>query len=154
MNEKFYDNIIKIKYKNNNSIDILNSSYEKTQLFNKFCSEKNIFDLNDIDDDEELKIYLLNKAKIIIINWGSTYYININYYLCNTDNKFISIIFHKNIMGESSFINAINYNTFKQNMPSQYCGNITNQVYNNFIFKGEKFENISNIDDFILRTRI
>ena len=57
-------------------------------------------------------------------------------------------------MGESSFINTIDYNTFKQNMPGHYCGNIREQVYNNWIFNGEKFENISNIDDFILKTII
>jgi hypothetical protein len=154
MNEKYYDNIIKIKYKNNNSIDRLNTTYEKTHLFNKFCFEKKIFDLNDIDDNEELKIFLINKAKNLIIAWGSNYYININYYLSNTQDKFISIIFHNNILDESIFISKINDNTFKQNMPSQYCSNITNQVYNNFIFKGEKLENISNIDDFVLRTNI
>jgi hypothetical protein len=154
MNEKYYDNIIKIKYKNNNSIDRLNTTYEKTHIFNKFCFEKKIFDLNDIDDNEELKIFLINKAKKLIIAWGSNYYININYYLSNTQDKFISVLFHNNIMTESIFISKINDNTFKQNMPSQYCSNITNQVYNNFIFKGEKLENISNIDDFVLRTNI
>ena len=46
INEKYYDDIIKIKYENPNIIDRLNTSFIKTQLFNKFCSEKNIFDLN------------------------------------------------------------------------------------------------------------
>ena len=57
-------------------------------------------------------------------------------------------------MTESSFINKINNSTFKQNMPTQYCADITNQLYNNWIFEGEKIENISNIDEYILRTNI
>lgn len=154
INEKYYDNVIKIKYKTSNVIDRLDSSYEKTPLFNKFCSEKNVFDLNDIDDNEELKIFLLNKAKKIIITWGSSYYININYYLYNTQNKFISVIYHNNIMPETSLLSKINSSTFSQNMPGHYCANITNQVYNNWSFEGEKFENISNIDRFIALTCI
>ena len=158
INEKYYNDIIKLKYKNPTNIDRGNTSFMKTPLFNKFCSKKKIFDLNNVDDNdndnEELKIYLLNKAKIIRINWGSAYYININYYLFNAENKFISVIFHNNIMTESNFINKINASTLKQNMPSHYCANITEQVYNNWIFKGEKIENISDIDEYILRTNI
>jgi hypothetical protein len=154
INEKCYDNVIKIKYKNPHAIDRLDSSYERTPLFNKFCVEKNVFDLNDIDDNEELKIFLLNKAKIIITTWGSSYYININYYLCNTQNKFISVIYHNNIMPETSLLTKINASTLNQNMPGHYCANITNQVYNNCSFEGEKIENISNIDRFVALTRI
>jgi hypothetical protein len=154
INETYYDDIIKIKYENPNSIDRLNISFKKTKLFNRFCSKKNIFDLNDVDDNEELKIYLLNKAKIIRINWGSAYYININYYLQNTQDKFISVIFHKNIMDESRFLNQISLNTFNQNMPGEYSANITNHVYNNWTFEGEKIENIKDTDEYILRTKI
>jgi hypothetical protein len=57
-------------------------------------------------------------------------------------------------MSESNFISKNNNLFFKQNMPSQYCSNIMNQVYNNLYFNGEKIENITNIDDFILRTNV
>lgn len=154
INEKYYDNIIKNKYQNSNSINRLNTTYIKTPLLDKFCFEKNIFDLNMVDDNEELKIYLLNKAKIIIINWGSIYYININYYLLNTENKFISLIIHKNIMEETVMTSKINDFYIKQNMPSSACANIMDQVYNNWYFNGEKIENIDNIDDYILKTII
>jgi hypothetical protein len=161
INEKYYDNIIKIKYENPNIIDRLNISFKKTELFTEFCKNKNVFDLNDIDDNEELKIYLLNKAKIIRINWGSSYFININYYLQNTNNKLLSVIFHKNIIPE---MDQVSYqdNIFSQN--TNYIKNlhveesvytdIKNSVYNNWNFKGEVISNITNIDEYILRTKI
>jgi len=161
MNEKYYHDIIKIKYENPNIIDRLNISFKKTELFNRFCSEKDIFDLNDVDDNEELKIYLLNKAKIIRINWGSAYFININYYLQNTQNKFLSVLFHKNILPEMdqlSYQNCIflqNTNYIKSlNVENSVHENIKNSVYNNWHFQGEVIDNITNIDEYILRTKI
>jgi hypothetical protein len=153
LNEPYYDDIIRIKYENKNNINRTQMSFKKTDLFKDFCKNKNIFDLNDIDDNEELKIYLLNKAKIIRINWGSAYYININYYLKNTDNKTLSIIFHSNIMSERNFLNQQN-DLFMQNLPLEYCDNILNNYYNDFNFKGEIIDNITDIDNYVLRTII
>ena len=153
LKEPYYNDIIKLKYQNSNNIDRLNSCLKKTELFFNFCKNKKIFDLNDIDNNEELKIYILNKAKIIRIYFSSTYFININYYLQNTTNKFISIIFHSNVMPD---INMFIYKDgiISQNMPPHHCANITNQVYNNYNFKGEIIDNITNIDEYILRTSI
>ena len=129
--------------------------------FLEFCFNKNIFDLNGVDDNEELKIYLLNKAKIIIINWGSTYYININYYLYDTKDKFISIIFHKNILPEMDQVSCKNEIIFQNtnyikflNVDKSIHENVKNSVYNNWNFKGEIIDNIINIDEYILRTNI
>jgi hypothetical protein len=153
LNEPYYDDIIKVKYLNPNIVDRLSIAFKKTELFCNFCKNKNIFDLNDIDNNEELKIYILNKSKIIRINWCSSYFININYYLQNTTNKFISIIFHKNILPEIDRLSCKN-DIISQNMPPHYCGDITEQVYNNYSFKGEIIHNITNIDEYILRTNI
>jgi hypothetical protein len=154
LNEIYYENIIKMKYVNPNNTNRLITSFEKTNLLTDFCKKNNIFDLNDIDGNEELKIYILNKANKIIIDWGSNYYININYYLQNTTDKFISLIFHTNIMPESSFITYTD-GIISQNMPGGFCANyIHNNVYNNWRFKGDVYHNITNIDEYILRTNI
>jgi hypothetical protein len=153
LNEPYYHDIIKIKYENPNIIDRLNIAFKKTKLFNQFINKKNIFDLNDIDNNEELKIYILNKAKIIRINWCSSYIININYYLQNTYNKFISIIFHKNILPDMDQLSCKN-GIFSQNTNYHEYLRDRDHVYNNYTFKGEIIDNITNIDEYILRTNI
>jgi hypothetical protein len=153
LNEPYYNDIIKLKYQNPNNIDRTNSCFKKTELFLNFCKNRNIFDLNYIDNNEELKIYILNKANIIRIYFSSPYFININYYLQNTNNKFISIIFHSNNISDSNLFTQQD-DIISQNMPPNYCGNITDQVYNNYKFKGEIIHNITNIDEYISRTTI
>jgi hypothetical protein len=154
LDTKYYDNVIKIKYSNVDFINRLNTCFKKTQKLETFLKEQNIFDLNSIDDDEELKIYILNKANKIITNWGSTYHININYYLIDTNNKFISLIFHSNVMTERNFINNITSTRLKQDMPGWATGGFRDQIYNSFEFNGEIIDNIMNIDEYILKTTI
>ena len=151
-NSTFYKNIIKIKYENTNVINRLNTGFVKTEHLSKFLNNNKMFDLSDIDDNEELKIYLINKATNIVINWG--YYININYYLLDSKEKFISVIFHTNIMAERVMIKNINDKTFKQDMPGEFCANLNDQFYNKFEFVGEVIDNITNIDDFISETKL
>jgi hypothetical protein len=155
VNTLFYDNIIKIKLNDNNdAINRLKTGYDKTDNYNLFLKRVNFFDLNDIDQDEELKIFLLNKAKNIIVSWGSLYYININYYLITSDNTFINILFLPNYMTESNMLVNIDTNHFRQNMPTWASNNYTNQVYNLFSFKGKIYYDVSKIDDFIEKYEI
>ena len=150
-NEPFYRSIIKIKtYKN--SIFKLGNEFEETEQFKEFLMQNKIFDLNIINDDEELKIYLINKCDNIIISWASTYYININYYLINSNNKFISLLFHKNFNKNDFLIN--NNDIYSQYMPLSVTGGINDNYYNSFTFKGEVIDNLININDLILKTKL
>ena len=153
LNTKFYKNIIKLKYANSSTLCRDNDNFLKTISFEKFLASNDVFDLNSIDDDSELKIYLLNKAETITVNWGSTYIININYHLKNTIKKKISVVIHKNI-GSTVMLQPISNNIFKQHMPSCYCANIMDQVYNIYEFEGEVLTNVLDIDDYISRTKI
>ena len=134
-------------------LDRLSSSFEKTKLLEIFLSDKNIFDLNKIDDNEELKIFLLNKAKKIRVAWGSIYFIYINYYLHDTNNKVISVIFHKNILPECDQI-ANENKICSQNVNYIRHLQIKNNVYDNWKFEGEIISNITSIDEYILQTKI
>jgi hypothetical protein len=145
-----YNNIYKIKINNKNNINGTFSSYEYTDLFTNFCEVHDYFNIDNID--EEYKIFLLNKSTNIILNWGSMFYININYYLLSTENKFISVIFHPYISSDNKFIININ-NYYKQHMPSEYCGNIMDQCYNKLIFNGEVIES-SLLDEWIQKTKL
>jgi hypothetical protein len=145
-----YKNIYKIKINNINSINGTFNSYEYTDLFTKFCSEYDYFNIDNLD--EEYKIFLLNKSKNIIITWGSSFYININYYLLSTKNKFISVIFHPHISSDKKFITNID-NHYKQIMHSEYCGGFMDQYYNKLIFNGEVIES-SILDEWLEKTKL
>jgi hypothetical protein len=149
--KKYYETVIKIKYTDKSNLNS-HYSYDKTENFANFMTINNILDLNNIED-EELKIYYLNKANNIIISWGSTYYININYYLINTKDKFISLLYHPNIMSEAEFIiNKGDY--YLQYMPEYFTNNCVDQVYNKWTFYGEIFHNIDDLEMFITNTKL
>lgn len=145
LNEIYYKNIYKIKFMN--EVTLNNSGILKTEKFINKCKETLIYDLNDCNSDE-LLIYLINKAEHITVSWGSNYYININYYLENTYNKYIRVLYHPYYNGERWALNMINSHIIRQNM-IPYCGEYIDQVYNNFEFNGELFYNVLNIDDII-----
>jgi hypothetical protein len=121
--------------------------------FDTFCKKNNIYDLNEIENNEELKIYIINKAENIIITWGSLYYININYYLLGSSGKFISLITHNNFGNNIPFF-YIDNNIIIQQMPHGFTGGITDQYYNLFTSSGEILYNISNINDYISQTKL
>ena len=148
LNTQYYDNVIKLHFNNSGNIRNGAESLNKTPKFEIFCKKNNIFDLSSIFN-EELKIYLLNKSRKITIDWGSNYYININYYLLHTNDKFISLISSTYMMPDRKVtINA--NNMIQQYMNSCHCPeNPADNIYNNFIFQGEMHDNIDNIDDYI-----
>jgi len=149
----FYDNIIKIKIINSNNLNRDNDSFEKNKTYLNFCIKNGIFDLTNIDYNEELKIYYINKAKLIIVQFSSIYYININYYLGDTINKKIIVLINKK-HNNQSFIQEIEHNILKQHMHDYFCGNITEQVYNTWQFTGELINNIETTDDIALKIKI
>jgi len=152
LNQVYHENIIKVKLKSSINLNRDNDSFEKNDAYLNFCNKKGIFDLNNIDDDEELKIYYINKAKILIIQFSSIYYINTNYYLRDTTNKKIIVLLAK-IHENQPFIQEIECGTLKQNMHGGFCGNITEQLYNTWQFAGELI-NIETIDDIELKIKI
>jgi hypothetical protein len=150
--EPFYKSIIKIKTHKNTIFKDGGDQFEETDNFKHFLAQNKIYDMNTINDDEELKIYLINKCDNIIISWASTYYININYYLLNSENKFISVIFHKKF-NRNDFLIETN-KAYIQYMPLHVTGGINDNYYNSFTFKGEVIDNLTNINDFIERTKL
>lgn len=149
-NSVFFDSVIKIKPNNSNNLNS-HSVNIPTHNFRLFCKNKNIFDLNTVDED--YKIYLLNKATNIIVSGSSNYYININYYLNTTVNKFISIIYNENMRHESDRMFVYNGKYYTQHMPGHYCANIIDQIYNSWTFYGESVI-IKNLDDYVVNTKL
>lgn len=122
--------------------------FEETQMFSDFCESKQIF-LFDDNLSEELKIYYLNKADYLLLGWGSIYYIYLDYYLRSTENKFISVLFHKNYMPERRFL--IQDNSIYGYRQCTVDNNIDN-VYNMIKFKGEVIDNLESLDDYVNQT--
>ena len=145
----YADTICKIKYKTVGNVNRLDTSLERSDVFAKACAERNIMDISDLEN-EELKIYLLNKATNVIVCWGSAYYININYYIQDTSTKFISVLFHKNIMSERNFLTVEN-GKVSQNLTNQ-SGVYVDQEYNTFRCNGEVIDNIDTLEDYASRS--
>ena len=135
LNSKSYTTVYKIKKYDINNTERLQMSYLYTLKFKEICDQNDWYDINLID--EEYKIYLLNKASNIIVTWGSAFYINIDYYLMSTENKFISLLFHDNVSCERGFIISID-NYYKHHLPESATSYMfRNQVYTTFKFNGE-----------------
>jgi hypothetical protein len=135
MGFKYYDNIYKIKISNQHNTGRCNSDYILTDEFKSFTESNNYHSIDSYSEEE--KIYILNKAKNIIITWGSSWYININYYTHALDNKYIYVIYHSNMMSEYNFLFETGTH-IRQNMPSWASGGYTNQSYNTTLFSGKK----------------
>ena len=91
-------------------------------------------------------------AENIIISCASPYYINICYYLKDTNNKNIRVIFHSNNTGDMVFFRKeVNGDTTKvyQTMPSVYCAGIIDQIYNKVSFTGDLITSVNTIAEII-----
>lgn len=143
----FYSYVSKLKYTNQNNINRCNDSFLLTDTYNCFLKKNNILDLNFIDD-EEYKIYLLNKATNIIVSCSSSYYINICYYIKDYDNKHINVVFHSKNSCDLWTLSNIN-NKIHQHMPYIFTGDINNHMYNNISYNGSIISNINTIDEII-----
>jgi len=148
INIKTYDNIYKLKTFNKDNVISITAQIPKS--FDNFINKNNYFNIDGIDED--YRIYLLNKSKKIIINFGSMYYININYYLLSNDNKYISVITLP-YEGTNHFLYKIKDNYYGQSMPSYYTGGFIDQVYNNTFFSGDVILE-SFFDEYISKTTL
>jgi len=137
LNSISYTTVYNIKeFGINNVNSITDTTYTYTPLFLELCNKNNWHNLKL--EDTEYIIYLINKASNIIITWGSTFYINIDYYLVSSNNKFISLIFHPLVICERSFFINLDNNIIQQCMPEWATSNILrDQVYTTFKFNGE-----------------
>jgi hypothetical protein len=133
-NIPYFKNIYKLKLKNPSNIDRLNSAHIITDSGNAYFKDNNYLDLDTVTD--EYRIYLLNKADNIVISWGSIFYINIDYYIIDLSNKYITIIFHSNMLPEMDFI-KFNGTEIRQELPSWATSDYyRDQVYTKTAFKG------------------
>jgi len=145
--EPWYDIVCKLKLKNDG---VPYMCLIKTKEYELFCQQRNIFVLDNMME-EEYKIYLLNKASKIIIGCGSMYVINIEYYLIDTNNKYISVVYCKGYEGELWFLQKKG-NKFLRTIGG-HCGHYTDQVYNTLQFTGE-VNFVKDINEFISITKI
>lgn len=134
-NVPFFKNAYKLKVSNISNINRLNCTHDISDSVVKYFKDNSFINLDTVD--EEYRIYLLNKADNIIISWGSIFYINIDYYITETINKNITIIFHPNMLPELSFLN-VQGTEIIQNMPSWATSEYyRDQVYTTLQFKGK-----------------
>ncbi len=134
-NFKWHTNIYKIKVATEGNTSRLNMNYVLTDEFKSFCSLNNYYSVDNYTEEE--KIYILNKATNIIVTWGSSWYININYYINTLSDKFIYIIFHPEVSVEYNFL-LDHGDCIQQNMPLWASGGYINQIYNTTTFSGKK----------------
>lgn len=151
--EKFKDRptypiVAKLKVSPKHSVYTQGTIFQPTELFSRFCKENNVLLLDETFSEEE-KIYYLNKANTILVTWGSIYYINIDYYLRDTNNKFISILFHKRIMPERRFITQ---HPFTRTIHQSTANSIQDNIYNTMTLNGEIIDNMESLDEFVEKT--
>ena len=146
-NIQYYTSLIKLKTNNSININRCGDSFDITDEYKQYIINNNIYDLN-ILDNEEYKIYLLNKATDIIVSCSSAYYINICYYVTNYINKNINVVFHSNNSPDLWTFN-IQGELILQQMRSDCCAGITNQAYNSILFKGKIISNVHSINDIL-----
>jgi hypothetical protein len=123
------------------------TTFKLTDSFFSYC-QKNKVCILDTDLPEDLKIYYLNKASKIIVCWGSIFYIYIDYYLMSTENKYIKVLYHKNIMSERKFLLSLGNSTYMQTMLGD--SPVFNQVYTTLRFKGDIVEDLTSLDNISL----
>jgi hypothetical protein len=135
----FSETVYKIKVKNSSNI---NDSYnfELNSSVKNFLDSKKALNLDDYSEEE--KIYLLHKAKTIYCSWGSSWYINVCYYISDYSDKFFHCIFHETLaQTEYDFISQIQETPplLKGNMPLWATHYSDKQIYTSLIVNGKKY---------------
>ena len=148
----YHDIVAKIKFHKNSFIYCQKEVFAKTQKYNELCESKKLLDMDEGFTEQE-KIFYLNKASTILVSWGSTFYINIHYYVADIQTKFVSILFHKEKMAEQCYIQTTSPGFIVHSLHSN-SGSITDHIYDSFTFRGEIIDNLDSIDDYLLQTRL
>ena len=131
--KEYYDNISIIKYEDTNNVSSLDT-FSKSELFNTFCKDYNIINLNNYITNLEYKIYLINKAKKIITNYLSPFNVNVYKHCSDFSNKEIFIL-NGGVKQQETNIN-------------KHFEKIDNNLYNFYgiIMKVHILENIPNLE--------
>ena len=148
----YHDIVAKIKFHKNSSVFWPKEVFTKTQKYNELCESKKLLDMDERFTEQE-KIFYLNKASTILVSWGSTFYINIHYYVADIQTKFVSVLFHKEIMAERCYIQTASPGFIVHSLHGN-SGSITDHIYDSFVFRGEVIDNIDAIDDYLLQTTL
>jgi hypothetical protein len=80
--------------------------------------------------------------------------INILYYLLNSNNKRISVIYTTNMMNSINMFTTNVDNTFNLKLNNSPNSFHEISLYNTFSFEGEIIDNVKDIDDFINRSSL
>lgn len=92
--------IKKLDPKNASAWDV----WDQTPEFDSFKKQNGFFDLNEIANDLDYKIYLLNKASEIFINYFSPFNVNVYKHVSNLTDKKIYLIHGKHPRSQNSNI--------------------------------------------------
>ena len=84
--KKTFENIFVIKTAHPTNCSGVDT-FGLTNSFTELCNTKNIFDTNSLIEDIEYKIYVINKAKNIIVSYLSPFNVNIYKHCLSTEDK-------------------------------------------------------------------
>ena len=133
----FFENIALIKYVDPTNISTWDT-FDKSEKFFEFCKKHTIVDINiNYKNDLEYKIYLINKAKKIIVNYHTIFNVNIYKHCIDLSNKEIFVI------------NGGNRQTI-QNIDFEF-EKIGDNLYNTYgrPMRGEVFNDIKTLDEVV-----
>lgn len=148
--ESYYNTVARLKVSPKQDVLSKGSIFKESERMDRFCHENGIYRiLEDLPEDK--KIYLLNKATTILVSWGSIYYIYIDYYLANTDKKYISVLFHKEMMPERRFLYGDGKRVYQT---MTYSFDTLPNIYKSLSFEGEILDNLETLDEYVERTSL
>jgi hypothetical protein len=137
-----YERVAKVKVKPKGEIRTHQAVFQTSEVFEVYCNERKLHVLDESLSEEE-KIYYINTANEIIVCWGSIFYIYIDYYLKTTDDKYITVLFHKAMMPERKCLvhyNGRHYQQMNDTWPH------TDQVYTRLSFQGKVIDSLETLD--------
>jgi hypothetical protein len=121
-----HENIAKLKQDNKDNITPMESP--------PFKPPYDALDLNQISDEDE-KIFLLNNCSNLTIEFGSSFFINVCYYIKDYSNKKIDINFLR-FPNDRDVMMTCKGDEIHMTMPGQHTGNSKDNIYSTLVFKG------------------
>lgn len=120
-----HENIAKLKQYNIDNITPIDSP--------SFKIPYGALDLNQISEEDE-KIFLLNNCSNLTIEFGSTFFINVCYYIKDYSNKKIFINFSRFMTVRDMVM--IKDDEIHMTMPGHCSGYFADNIYSTLVFKG------------------
>jgi hypothetical protein len=145
-----YETVARLKLRPKGVVIKPQAIFDVSDEFTLECKNHSIFFIEE-DIPEDLKIYYINKAKTILVCWGSIYYIYIDYYLKSTEDKFISVLFHKYMMPERHSLIGSTGRIYQQ---MYHCDRNIHQIYNSLSFEGEVIDTIETLNEYLARSSL